>query len=73
MLTLALPILRHKRPNTRGQHEKNAQALLAAHGISLQIDGIYGPAMEKAVKEFQAHHHLTPSGIIDAATWRALL
>ncbi|MDX6257903.1 MAG: hypothetical protein QOJ11_4237 [Frankiales bacterium] len=35
--------------------------------------GTYGPRTLKAVEHFQAVHHLTPDGIVGAATWNALL
>lgn len=35
-------------------------------------DGIFGPATERAVKEFQAAHHLPPTGVVDKATYQAL-
>jgi hypothetical protein len=72
-LTLALPVLRHVKPNTRGQHVSNAQALLNAHGASLTVDGAFGPSMERAVKSFQSVHHLHADGIVGASTWRMLL
>lgn len=36
------------------------------------MDGDFGPATESAVKQFQASHGLTATGIADAATWQAL-
>ncbi len=72
-IQVSLPIIRHVRPNTRSQHVKNLQALLNAHGASLVVDGAYGPDGEKAVKTFQADHHLTVDGVVSTGTWRALL
>ncbi len=36
------------------------------------IDGIFGPKMFKAVKEYQSHRGLTADGIVGPKTWAAL-
>lgn len=38
----------------------------------LSIDGDFGSVTEAAVKRFQEAHQLTPTGIVEEATWRAL-
>ena len=38
----------------------------------LSTDGDFGPATEAAVKAFQRAKELSPSGDVDAATWKAL-
>ncbi len=73
IVNIPLPILKHVRPNTKGQHVKNLQALLNAHGASLTEDGAFGPAGERAVKEFQSDNHLSADGVVGANTWRKLL
>jgi peptidoglycan hydrolase-like protein with peptidoglycan-binding domain len=42
-------------------------------GLGVTTDGEYGPFTADAVTAFQRQHALTPSGAMDAATWRALL
>ncbi len=49
------------------------QSQLNAHGERLDVDGIFGPATERAVKQFQRRHGLEESGIVGLSTWRALV
>ncbi len=49
------------------------QVLLGQHGYSTGgIDGIYGPATERAVKEYQTRSGLGADGIAGPATWMSL-
>ena len=49
------------------------QALLnAKYGYNLEIDGLFGPETEAAVKDFQAKHNLTVDGIVGKKTWKTL-
>jgi hypothetical protein len=50
-----------------------AQEHLVKAGARITIDGGYGPKTQSAVVSFQTSHGLSPSGVIDAATWQALL
>lgn len=47
------------------------QALLSA-GITVVVDGDFGPATETAVRTFQTNEGLTVTGVVDAATADAL-
>jgi peptidoglycan hydrolase-like protein with peptidoglycan-binding domain len=49
------------------------QMLLIQHGVQVTVDGKFGPATEAAVKGFQAHHGISPSGRVGAKTWEALI
>jgi hypothetical protein len=50
-----------------------AQEHLLTAGARISIDGSFGPQTQTAVRQFQSAHGLTPSGLLDSATWRALL
>jgi Putative peptidoglycan binding domain len=50
-----------------------AQEHLISSGQKVAIDGAFGPKTEAAVMRFQTAHGLSPTGTIDAVTWRALL
>ncbi len=39
---------------------------------NLSVDGDFGPATEAAVKAFQKQKQIDASGVVDAATWKAL-
>lgn len=49
------------------------QELLNAAGYSVVIDGFFGRATEKVVKEFQLDRALDDDGIVGPLTWAALL
>ena len=68
---VSLPVLRR---NSRSGYVRTAQILLNAYnGASLVTDGIFGPATEKAVRDYQRSRSLAVDGIIGAATWAQLL
>lgn len=50
------------------------QAFLAREGLlGWEIDGLYGPVTERAVKAFQAREGLAQDGIVGPATWSRLV
>jgi peptidoglycan hydrolase-like protein with peptidoglycan-binding domain len=49
------------------------QMLLIQHGVQVTVDGKFGPATEAAIKSYQAHHGISPSGKVGARTWEALI
>ena len=58
--------------NAHGDAVKRAQrALRRTANLSVIVDGVFGPATEKAVREFQGGG-LTVDGIVGPATWNAL-
>lgn len=67
-----LPILQN---GNKGSYVKKAQQLLKDRGYDLGIcgvDGDFGPATEKAVRQFQKDWGLAETGIINQATWEKL-
>lgn len=48
------------------------QRLLVANGYPIQVDGVFGPVTEIAVKAFQEQQNLTVDGIVGAQTWYCL-
>jgi peptidoglycan hydrolase-like protein with peptidoglycan-binding domain len=60
-------------PGATGDPVRRAQrALRRIPDLGLVVDGIFGPAMEAAVKGFQQGQGLTVDGIIGPHTWQAL-
>jgi peptidoglycan hydrolase-like protein with peptidoglycan-binding domain len=52
---------------SRGQYVRILQSAL---GIG--VDGVFGPATQRAVKRFQRSHGLAADGVVGPATWSAL-
>lgn len=61
------------RRGDRGEVVTQLQRLLSKDGSSLQIDGIFGPGTQSAVRAFQKKYGLTVDGIVGPQTWGALL
>jgi peptidoglycan hydrolase-like protein with peptidoglycan-binding domain len=61
------------RPGSTGAAVRRAQrALRRTPNLGLVVDGIFGPATEHAVREFQQGAGLAVDGIVGPATWNAL-
>ena len=52
----------------RGERIKIVQTLLNMAGADLDVDGVFGPKTEDAVKNFQSKQNLEPTGQVDTAT-----
>lgn len=61
------------REGDRGQTVRTLQYLLRQHGISVGVDGNFGPQMAAGVKQFQSARRLTADGIVGPQTWQALI
>ena len=48
------------------------QQKLAALGFTVTADGSFGPGTKAAVQQFQTSKGLPATGVVDAATWKAL-
>jgi peptidoglycan hydrolase-like protein with peptidoglycan-binding domain len=49
------------------------QYLLLAHGHTVTVDGVFGSETGDAVRAVQRAKNLPDNGVVDAATWHALL
>lgn len=65
--------LYYKIPTTKNEHVKVIQVNLNRHGANLNVDRSFGPATEKAVKDFQRKHGLTVDGYVGSETTAELL
>lgn len=55
-----------------GSAVSELQTLLKSKGISVSVDGDFGPKTQAAVKQFQNAKGLTADGIVGPKTWAAL-
>ena len=55
-----------------GAGVKAAQRALRKAGMPTDIDGYFGPGTARAVYDWQKKNGVTPTGMIDLATWKAL-
>ena len=65
--------LYYKVPTIKNEHVKVIQVNLNRHGYNLDLDRSFGPATEKAVKNFQKKNDLTVDGYVGAETTELLL
>ena len=60
-------------PIQRREHVRQAQLALRELGYGIQPDGLFGPETTAAVQRFQRDNGLSPTGQVDAETWRRLM
>jgi chitosanase len=65
-------LLRLRVPLLQGDDVRAVQHALMQTGARITVDGVFGPGMEQAVKQFQAQHNLRADGIVGPATRAAL-
>lgn len=68
--SINIPILRK---GSRREGVSSLQLLLNAKGASLTVDGSFGSATDKALREFQESRGLDIDGICGPATWAELI
>ncbi|RBM19459.1 peptidoglycan-binding protein [Streptomyces sp. PT12] len=61
------------RSGARGPDVYTVQHLVSHHGFPTDPDGIFGPATEAAVREFQGAEGLDATGVADPVTWPRLV
>ena len=59
-------------PGSQGAEVKTLQEQLVSAGYTIIADGVFGPATENAVKQFQQKEQLTVDGIVGPSTQAAL-
>lgn len=67
------PVYPTIRRGDRGEVVTQLQRLLSKDGSTLQIDGIFGPGTQSAVRAFQKKYGLTVDGVVGPQTWGKLL
>ena len=60
------------RTGTRGTAVRAVQARMRARGWPVVVDGIAGPALERAVRAFQKQVETTIDGVVGPVTWHLL-
>lgn len=65
-------ILKLTTPRLEGSDVERLQTALKQAGITVAVDGEFGPGTDQAVKEFQQQKSLTSDGIVGATTLAAL-
>ena len=70
MCRAELPVLQY---GDVGSDTMALQALLNLRGASIAVDGSFGPATLRAVKDFQGAHDLVVDGSVGPATWPELI
>jgi peptidoglycan hydrolase-like protein with peptidoglycan-binding domain len=63
---------RSLRPGASGSDVRALQLALRSAGVSVKVDGQFGPSTVRAVKRFQRAAQLTPSGVVGRKTIAAL-
>ncbi len=65
-------LLRLTNPLTSGADVRSLQESLTRAGFGLVADGVFGPASDRAVRQFQASRGLAADGIVGPQTWAFL-
>jgi peptidoglycan hydrolase-like protein with peptidoglycan-binding domain len=73
-VTLSLPVLRKGEHTGEPPVERLQYMLNFVSGTDdLDVDGIFGPKTDSAVRAFQSNENLAVDGIVGKNTWTALL
>jgi peptidoglycan L-alanyl-D-glutamate endopeptidase CwlK len=66
------PVLQLTTPNMQGEWVSKVQAALKADGITVTVDGVFGPGTKKAVEDFQRKYNLGADGVVGPQTYARL-
>lgn len=72
-VVLPKPPMRQLRANAAGQDVMDLQSALVRLDLPVWIDGVMGPHTVAAVMKFQERVKLAQTGIVDTATWSAMM
>ena len=61
------------RPRMQGEDIREVQERLNAHNVVCDVDGVFGPATDTAVRAFQRAEGIDVNGVVNDKTWEALL
>ena len=61
------------KPGSQGDAVRAAQTQLSGYGHKVAVDGVFGPATERATRAFQQAHGLPANGVVGPETWQALI
>jgi len=61
------------REGDREHPVQTLQHLLRARNQSVDVDGIFGPKTDAAVRAFQMDNHLSVDGLVGPATWAEMI
>jgi N-acetylmuramoyl-L-alanine amidase len=65
-------VLRLSRPRMEGSDVLKLQEKLKTAGFTVDLDGVFGPGMDKVVREFQTQKQLIADGLVGAKTFATL-
>jgi peptidoglycan hydrolase-like protein with peptidoglycan-binding domain len=72
-VTLSLPVLRRGQRGEQPIYRLQFMLNFIAGVDNLDVDGIFGPKTEAAVRDFQQGDDLSVDGIVGRQTWTTLL
>lgn len=70
LVEITLPVLKK---GAKNDTVRALQALLVGYGANIEVDGSFGGATDKAVRNYQKANNLAVDGSVGPATWKTLL
>ena len=73
MTTSEFPSVKKGDRDQEGTNVRKIQLLLRQRGLTLGVDGIFGPETDDRVRQFQTTSQLAVDGIVGTRTWSKLI